>query len=174
MNKKKSGFTLMELIIALSITVAVLAITSSMFITGNKVYNDTDVKSTLQIEGQKIQEKISDIGMQGEEVVSIFPNVRSGEVDYLIIKSYVKNDDVPRYFKIQKSGMNLIINEDTDPNCSNPNNDKIISKMIDKLKVDSSKSNLVKFDIILKQTKGFSKDVSNEITFTINFRNRGN
>ena len=71
MKKKKPGFTLIEMIIALALTVIILGIASSMFITGNKVFSDSDVKSTLQIEGQAIQEKISDIGMQATGIKSV-------------------------------------------------------------------------------------------------------
>lgn len=65
MKKKKPGFTLIEMIIVVALIVIILAMTSSMFISGNKVFSNSDVKSTLQMEGQAIQEKISDIGMQG-------------------------------------------------------------------------------------------------------------
>lgn len=172
MNKKKPAFTLLELIIAMAITITVLVIAGSMFTTGNKVFSDSDVKSTLQLEGQVIQEKISDIGMQGSEVVSASSDEQSGEVD-VIIKSYIKSDDIPRYFKIQKSDKNLIINEDTDKNCSDSDNDQIISENVDALKVDGSNPNSLKFDITLTKKKGYS-DVSQTIAFTINFRNKGN
>jgi len=69
-KEKKPGFTLIETIIALALTVTVLGIASSMFITGNKVFSDSDIKSTLQIEGQAIQEKISDAGMQAFSIES--------------------------------------------------------------------------------------------------------
>lgn len=70
MERKKPGFTLIEMIIALALTVTILGIASSMLITGNKVFSDSDIKSTLQIEGQAIQEKISDIGMQAFSIES--------------------------------------------------------------------------------------------------------
>lgn len=70
MKKKKPGFTLMEMIIVVTLTVIILAIASSMFITGNKVFSDSDIKSTLQMEGQAIQENISNIGMQGLKIDS--------------------------------------------------------------------------------------------------------
>lgn len=69
--KNKSGFTLIEMIITLALTVIILLIISSMFITGNKVFSDSDVKSTLQIEGQAIQENISKIGMESIGIESI-------------------------------------------------------------------------------------------------------
>lgn len=97
MKKKKSAFTLLEMIITLAITVIIISIAGSMLMTGNKVFSDSDVKSTLQIEGQDIQEKLSDIGMQGIEITSEEP---------LIVKSYLKgNDTTPRYFKIGKIKM---------------------------------------------------------------------
>lgn len=71
MERKKTGFTLLEMIIVVALITVVLGITASMFITGNKVFSDSDVKSTLQIEGQKIQEEISSIGMQSSGISSI-------------------------------------------------------------------------------------------------------
>lgn len=74
MKKKKQGFTLIEIIIVLAISGIVLGIVSSIFITGNKVFSDSDVKSSLQIEAQFIQEKLSDIGMEGVGIYSITDN----------------------------------------------------------------------------------------------------
>ncbi|AQS07068.1 PilW family protein [Clostridium beijerinckii] len=70
MEKKKPGFTLIEMIIALALIVTILGIAGSMLITGNKVFSDSDIRSTLQIEGQVIQEKISDAGMQAFSIES--------------------------------------------------------------------------------------------------------
>lgn len=167
MKKKKTGFTLLELVIAMGITIIVLGIAGSMFTTGNKVFSDSDVKSTLQIEGQSIQEKISDIGMQGIDIVSTppFPPV--------IIKSYVKEDDTPRYFKIKRDGNKLILNKDTEQSCSDTNNDVIITENLRSLTISSNENKSIDFDIVLAKKKGFS-DVSQEFTFTINLRNKGN
>ncbi len=168
MNKKKAAFTLLEMIITMAITITVLSIAGSMFTTGNKVFSDSDVKSTLQIEGQAIQEKISDIGMQGITIISTNDNS-------LIIQSYVKDDDTPRYFKIQQDGNKLIINKDKDDSsCANVNNNMIISEDLESLKMTPSNGNKsMDFDIKLTKKKGFS-NVSQEITFTINFRNKIN
>jgi len=162
MKKKKPGFTLLELIIAMMITIVVLGIAGSMFTTGSKVFNDSDVKSTLQIEGQEIQEKISDIGMQGIEVVSV-------NDEELIIKSYVKEDDVVRYFKIQKENENLNIYKNIEQSFTN---DKNISSYanIKSLKITSTNSDKsIDFNIVLTK-----KNVDHTIAFTINLRNKGN
>jgi len=70
LKKKKQAFTLMEMINTLSIMIIVLGITTSMFIRVNKVFSDSNVKSTLQMEGQAIQEKMRNIGMQSINIES--------------------------------------------------------------------------------------------------------
>ncbi|MFT8351871.1 type II secretion system protein [Clostridium saccharoperbutylacetonicum] len=165
MKKKRSAFTLLEMIITLAITVIIISIAGSMVVTGNKVFSDSDVKSTLQIEGQDIQEKLSDIGMQGIEITSEEP---------LIVKSYLKgNDTTPRYFKIGKNkNSNLIINQDIDSSCSDEANDQIISRNLKTLQTivsDNGKS--INFNIVLTRKQGFS-NVDHEIKFTIYLRNK--
>ncbi|OVE70657.1 hypothetical protein CCS79_01400 [Clostridium diolis] len=64
MSRKKSGFTLMEMIIVVALIVIVIFITSSIFITGNRVFSDSDAKSTLQMDARNIQEELTSIGMQ--------------------------------------------------------------------------------------------------------------
>jgi hypothetical protein len=58
----------MEMVIVLGMTVLILGITNTVFITGNKVFSQSDVKTTLQMEAKDIQEKLSDIGMQAVSV----------------------------------------------------------------------------------------------------------
>lgn len=69
--KSKKGFTLIELIIVIMLTIVVLAVIFSIFFTGNRVFSKTDVKSTLQMEGQNIQEELTKKNMQGVGVSSI-------------------------------------------------------------------------------------------------------
>ena len=59
MKKKNGGFTLLEMIIVLAITGIIFSIVLSMFMTGNKVFSDSDTKTTLQMDAKDIQEKIS-------------------------------------------------------------------------------------------------------------------
>lgn len=165
MKQKNLGFTLLELVIALAIMAIVIGIAANMIITGNKVFSDSDVKSTLQIEGQNIQEKLSDIGMQGIEIASEEP---------LIIKSYLKGNDItPRYFKIGRNNNgNLIINQDIDSSCSDEANDQIISKNLKTLEtIVSDNGNSINFKILLTRKEGFS-DVDQEIKFTVYLRNK--
>lgn len=68
---KKSGFTLIEMIIVLALTTLILGILYSIFYTGNKVFSDADVRFNLQMEAKNIQEELTTIGMQGIGVTDI-------------------------------------------------------------------------------------------------------
>jgi type II secretory pathway pseudopilin PulG len=82
-KKKKNGVTLIEMIIVLALMIMVLSIISSMFINGSKVFSSSDVKSALQIETQKIQEKISKIGMESIGIDSIEDEDGDSSIDVL-------------------------------------------------------------------------------------------
>jgi prepilin-type N-terminal cleavage/methylation domain len=82
-KKKKTGFTLIEMIIVLALMTMILSIISSMFINGSKVFSNSDVKSTLQIEAQKIQESISKIGMESIGIDNIRDEEGDSSIDVL-------------------------------------------------------------------------------------------
>lgn len=108
MKKKKRGFTLLELIIVAALTVIVIGITTSIFITGNRVFSESEIKSTLQIEGQAIQERISAIGMQAIGIESVNGNEDTGEIQNIKINSYDK-DGNKKEFIIDKQLKKLSI-----------------------------------------------------------------
>lgn len=163
MKKKKPGFTLIEMIIALALTVIILGIASSMFIAGNKVFSDSDSETTLQIEGQAIQEKISDIGMQASGIEN---TTEFGQ----LIKSYNK-DGEERYFKINKEGQNLSIIEYKNVSSGlQYENRQLISEHISSF-TNRYYDNFIEFNINLSLKKGVS-DVSHPIKFKVAFRNK--
>lgn len=164
MKKRKPGFTLIEMIITIAITVIILGIASSMFITGNRVFSDSDSKTTLQIEGQAIQEKISDIGMQASGTVEVL-NLGT------VIKSYNKSDEV-RYFLIKKDDKNLYIYEyskDAESKLELKNT-QLISQNVSSF-VPTYSDNFAEFNINLSLKKGYS-DVAYPIKFKVAFRNK--
>lgn len=165
MKKKKPGFTLMEMIIALSLTVIILGIASSMFTMGNKVFSDSDVKTTLQIEGQAIQEKISYIGMQASGI--------EDTVLGKVIKSYNKSGE-ERYYKFELVGKNLsrIEYSKNDEGEFQSENIQLISENVLSF-VPTYGDSFAEFNINLSLKKGFS-DVNYPIKFTVAFRNKGN
>lgn len=71
MKNVKKGFTLIELILALAITVTILGSVFTIFNQGNKIFNDVNVKSDIQKEAQNIEEKINTVGMQASNIKSI-------------------------------------------------------------------------------------------------------
>lgn len=187
MKKKKSAFTLIEIIIALGVLVIVLGIVNSIFITGNKVFSNSDVNTTLQMERQAIQEQISNIGMQAVEIKSVNGDPSSGKLNNITISSYDKAGNL-HDFQLEI--------EDTEKKYKN--NRKIykltidgqeISSNIEYFKIDSSIINIsaytdatakatalknissIKFDITLRKENGYS-DVRQPIDFGVVFRNK--
>ena len=67
--RKKTGFTLIEMIIVMGMTVLIMGIALSVFMTGNKVFSESDIKTTLQMEAKDIQENISEICMNSRKII---------------------------------------------------------------------------------------------------------
>lgn len=68
---KKSGFTLIEVIIVLALIVIILMLAVNIFTTGNRIFADSDAKTTLQMQAQTIEEEISKAGMEAVGIASI-------------------------------------------------------------------------------------------------------
>ncbi|WP_260529007.1 PilW family protein [Clostridium botulinum] len=94
---KKKGFTLAELIIVMALTLVILGMIFQMFNTNNRIMSDVDIKSTLQNEGQAIQEKLSKIGMQAN---SMDYKEENNDVKLLIINSLNESGEKCK-FKIE-------------------------------------------------------------------------
>lgn len=71
MRKKKSGFTLIELMISLGILSIILALVYSFFLSSQKNMSRTQVKSDLQLQAQGILDYVSKKGMQAQSINSI-------------------------------------------------------------------------------------------------------
>lgn len=169
MKRKKKAFTLIEMIITLAITIMIIEIVSSIFITGNKVFSDSDIKSTLQIEAQKIQETISDIGMEAVNIRSVSRNELTNGLDQINIISYYKSDE-PIAYIIKKEGNDLLINDtiiSTNLKSIDINDEILNCDKAEELK----KFDSITFNIKLSKKKGYS-DVIYPIDFTIKFRNK--
>lgn len=128
MKKKKRGFTLMELVIVAALITVVVGIVGSIFITGNKVFSDSDVKSTLQIEAQSIQENISKVGMESVSIKSI--GIKNAENEPVTDSINISGEAT----KIAEASYSNLVSKLTDINGSNADTSKnewlTISKMI--------------------------------------------
>ncbi|WP_315068337.1 type II secretion system protein [uncultured Clostridium sp.] len=188
MKKKKPGFTLTEIVIVLAVTVIVLEITTSIFTTGNKVFSDSDVKTTLQIEEQTIQEKLSDIGMQADQLTipdTIEENTAI-EVSRLVMRSHeeaeggtynniywiITVDDSQVSDKAGKV-LSIVKARDIDGSDIISSQEKIV-KDIKSFKITcvkaAGKVSCIKFNIELSKKQG-SKEVDYPIDFSTAFRN---
>jgi len=187
MKKKKPGFTLIEMIIVLALTVTILGIASSMFITGNKVFSDSDIKSTLQIEGQAIQEKISDIGMQATGIESLeFDS--NNQINDITISSYIYDQNGNP--TLDNFEINIVDSGEVYKNGSKKyklsiydeatSNDEVISTNVESVSLDNAtiansntpgNINSVEFDILLKKEGGYSS-VEQPVDFRVTFRNK--
>ncbi|MFT8341818.1 MAG: prepilin-type N-terminal cleavage/methylation domain-containing protein [Clostridium beijerinckii] len=193
MKKKKPGFTLMEMIIVLALIVVIVTITSSMFITGNKVFYDSDVKSTLQMEARDIQEELTDLGMQGIGVTDIeinnsnknsednklYVDMRSSDLeDKTINKLQISGYDKDSEYSKDEDGTDRISNPQTytitftDSTLSV--GDRDLSTHVTRFKIipedgegSFSSTSTIEFDIVLSKGK-----VNYPINFKITFRNR--
>lgn len=185
-KKKKPGFTLIEMIIVLALTVIVLGIASSMFITGNKVFSDSDVKSTLQIEGQAIQEKISDIGMQATTTQAVTVDTSgTNEIKDIRISSYIYDEDGTPTLH------NFIIKKEDSGKTYKDGISKIYKLWIDDILISSNVKNVmldnntitaanantlkninsIEFNILLRKEKGYS-NIEQSVDFRVAFRNK--
>ncbi|WP_297416801.1 type II secretion system protein [Clostridium sp.] len=187
MKRKRLGFTLVEIIIALAFTVIILGIASSMFITGNKVFSDSDIKSTLQIEGQAIQEKISDIGMQAAAVQDLELD-NNNQMNYMKISSYVydqngnpilhsfeiNKEDTGEVYKNGSKKYKLSIYDEA------TSSHELISSNVESVSLDDAtvtnanmlkNINSIEFNISLKKEDGYSS-VEQHVDFRVTFRNK--
>jgi prepilin-type N-terminal cleavage/methylation domain-containing protein len=181
MRKKKSGFTLIEMIIVLALTVILLGILGSIFTTGNKIFSDSDVESTLQIEGQAIQEKISDIGMQATTAQAVtVDSSGTNEINDITINSYDKDGNLRPFVIVKEDSGTVYKNGDKIYNLKI--NDELISSNVKNVKLDDhtiaaanantlKNINSIEFTIILRKEKGYS-NIEQPINFRVAFRNK--
>ncbi len=71
MKKKKKAFTLMEVILALSISTIVLGLIGTFFYVNNNSLIKTNIKSDLQKEGEAIQNQLIKVAQQAKDIESI-------------------------------------------------------------------------------------------------------
>lgn len=156
MEHKKKAFTLLEMIIVLAISGIVLGIVGSIFITGNKVFSDSDVKTTLQMEAKDIQEKLSEICMEANEE----PIINGGEI------TFTDENEKKTIINHNSNSLSIFIKDKDDNEISR----KTLSKNIKFFSFECS-NNLFKITLELDNNKGFSKNNSYKLDFIITPRN---
>lgn len=186
-RRKKKGFTLTELMIAMTIMITVLGLLWTMFGISNKTISDVTIKSDLQSEGQAIQEKLSKIMMQATVIKSIQRDSLSGEINSIKFESY-GNDLNLEEFTIEKvesdnnykdGGKNYKLSITNNINTNN----LTISNNVKSIKISNLEANqyseeqlknvkTVEFYIVLKKESGYSKNIEYPISIKARFRNK--
>lgn len=185
--RKKKGFTITELIIVVALTVVVLGIIWTMFNISNKIISDVTIKSELQREGQAIQEKLSNIGMQAVGIKSVIKD-DSKKTITIEINSYYKSEssDNPFYFRYDYKDVankKLYLNYSADS--SNKDEDyKLVSDNVNSIEINSEdittvdentlkNVNCAEFTIKLSKKKTYKNEkIDHEIKVRTVFRNK--
>lgn len=71
MNKKNRGFTAVEMVIVLSLIVILSAVIYTFFSTNNKMLQGTKVRSDLQTEGEKTQNRLIYVGTNAYRLTGV-------------------------------------------------------------------------------------------------------
>ncbi|AVK48212.1 hypothetical protein AXY43_09325 [Clostridium sp. MF28] len=168
-SRKKKGFTVIELIIVVALTVVVLGIVWQMFGVTNKIISDVTIKSDLQREGQSIQEKLINIGMQATEVKElVYADDASGSIKKIKINSYDK-DGNNRDIEVNLNGEILTIDgQSVSSHVKSINvNPEIIRED------DLNNISYIDFTIFLGEKKNYNSEIiENQIKVRTVFRNK--
>lgn len=187
---KKKGYTLLELIVSISLILIVLGVIYTFFLSNTKTIITTELGVDLQIEAQNIQDAILKYGTESKGISKIndITLSKSNKYDYneegqdlssnngkLDIKEIVFNvDDKSITFKYNSQNKELKLIEN--------NNEKIIGKNIESFKVRpidykiNKEGNFyetkgLEFSIILSTKKGYSS-VKSPLSIIVKFRNK--
>lgn len=186
MKTKAKGFTVIETIITLAITVVVLGSIYLFFLTSNKTLTSTEINSQLQSEAEIIQNNILRIGDEAVGLTSIcsggievlnkkYADFSPSLIDKLTVDSLKfksGSEEAISYNEVKYEDTKLIINGN------------ILSKHISEFKVrpldlnmvDSSEGKFsnttgLEFSIKLIKSRGYSK-VEYPLTIIVKFRNK--
>ena len=77
MKTRANGFTLLEVIISLAITVLVMGVIYTFFFSSNRTLSVTKINSILQDEGEVIEKELFNLGTQAQGIINV--NGKSAE-----------------------------------------------------------------------------------------------
>ncbi|OCA96736.1 type II secretion system protein [Clostridium beijerinckii] len=204
---KKSGFTLLEVVIVMALTCVILGILYSIFQAGNKVFSDADVRATLQMEARNVQEELTNLGIQAADVTGVkigssysdsdnkayveqkYSGLSSRNINEIKILGYGKDSEYaidhdsgeykisnPLTYDIKFENGTLYMITETE---AGTRSEKVIAKHIISFNVEPEDTNdsfadasSIKFNIVLRSQKAFSKVPDYPIDVKVTFRNK--
>lgn len=198
-RKNKKGFTLIEMIIVMALTVLTISVVSSVFFMGNTVFSSADSKTTLQMEKQDIEHELSKINMQATGISEI--KIGSGSISGSRLDEWIDADkyssvneisikyvdaekqdnhyiykDKHYKFSIEENGK-ITVNGVESPVYTltmteeTENIKKTLSRNVLDFKVKPNDKDGLIFDILLKK-RSFKEVNELNVNFAVSFRNR--
>lgn len=197
MKKKTKGFTILELIITLSLVVIVLGVVYTFFFSNSKTLTTTELNSDLQFEAEKIQDELLVVGTESKGISQVLylgglnitdesynaisdMQAQEGKVEVNEIRFIDDNG----YYELDYEGTNLTIRklDNSGNELTEDGYPEVLSKNVTNLyirPIDYRMNNLGKFinapgieiSIILKKNKGYS-EVSLPVSTIVKFRNK--
>lgn len=188
MRKKAKGFTVLELIITLSLTVVVLGVVYTFFFSNSKTLAKTEINSDLQLESESIQKELLLYGTQAEGISELNNITIKDTYKYNYEGSLDENGklDVNKLeFKIGVDYFKFIYDAGTDKltlKNVNESGEKILSTNVTEFKVRpldyrmNSNGNFndtsgLEISLVLNKKKGYS-DVTIPVSVIVKFRNK--
>ena len=101
-SNKKVGFTLLELIVVMAVSVMIIGVIYTFFIVNQKSLSRAEINSTLQGEAATIQKEVDVIGAQGKSITSMVDattnsTVTPGSITYASVDTAVENGSIKGY-----------------------------------------------------------------------------
>lgn len=184
--KKKRGYTLLELIISISLMLVVLGVIYTFLLTNTKTIIATELGVDLQVEAQNIQDEILKYGTESKGISKInnislsesYKNIKdlydnNGKLDVEEIAFNVEGKEIS--FKYNSINKKLELFEDD-------NLIKILGSNVESIKVrpidykikpsgNFYETNGLEFSIVLSSKKGYSS-VKSPLSIIVKFRNK--
>ena len=184
MKKKKKAFTLLEVIITLSITIIVLGTIYAFFLSNTKTMKITEINTDLQTESQKIQSEFLKYGTEANGIYSIngseikdnnmlYADVldENGKLDVTDITFNVENNKY-KYTFIKSTGVLKLLKNSEEVESYNNIKEIKIRPLDYRMKPDGkfNEANGVEVSFVLNVKKSYS-DVTIPSSVIVKFRN---
>jgi prepilin-type N-terminal cleavage/methylation domain-containing protein len=177
LKRKKKGFTLLEAIIVLALITIVALVIYPFFFSSSRSFNETNIRSDLQSDGQVIQDSFLNYGNQGSSISRIngtIPPDNSNAITTLSSIKFTMYSDITKTVEYVYDSTNKRLNEiTTNLDGSGAVTNKVLSNNVDGIKISSIGGNYVSCDGLVINVTLKQKDISYDISSKVVFRNKG-